>query len=267
MELTYTVLLSLVLMLSAAAGWMAQRRLSERHVSRESVESIRLLMGMLLTFSALVLGLLTSTAKQRFDGYNNDLSAYAAQLTELDHRLRGYGPETDTVRALLRSYTAASIADTWPGESPPSGQYPHLDRRAASAEGLEGVKLGDMLADVDDGIARLVPRDEFHRQTASRLRDRVMQTLEQRWQLIFSARSTVSWPFLLILATWLAIIFAIFGLTAPRNLVVRVAVGLAAISIASPMYLILKYNGVEGGLIEMSSRPMLTALSHMDRPD
>lgn len=267
MELFFTVLLALVLMLSATAGSVAQRRLSERHVSRDSVESVRLLMAMLVTFSALVLGLLTSTAKQRFDDYNNDLVAYGTQLTELDYRLRGYGTEADAARKLLRSYTAASIADTWPGEPAPSGQYPHLDRTAASGEGMEGTKLGDMLTDVDQAIERLAPSDGFHRQIADRLHDRIVKTIDQRWRLIFSARSTVSWPFLLILSVWLATIFAIFGLTAPRNLLIYVVVGLSAVSIASPMYLILEYNGVEGGLVQMSSRPMLTALSHMDRPD
>ena len=267
MELYFAALLAVVLMLSAALGWVAQRMLSERHVSRESAESIRLLMGMLLTFSALVLGLLTSTAQRRFDDYGNDFSAYGAQLTELDHRLRVYGPEADAARKLLRSYTAAAIADTWPEEPAPSGEYLHLDRAAASGGGMEGTKLGDMLADVDYGIERLAPTDEYHRQIAERLRDRALRTIEQRWKLIFSARSTVSWPFLKILAAWLAIIFAIFGLTAPRNPVIYVVVALSAISIASPFYLILAYNGVEGGSTRMSSQPMLTALAHMDRPD
>lgn len=102
MDILYPALLFLILLLSAAAGWAAQRRLHERHTSRETSESIRLLMAMLLTFSALVLGLLTSNAKERFDNYNNDLSAFGADLIELDHRLRVYGPDADEIRKLLR---------------------------------------------------------------------------------------------------------------------------------------------------------------------
>ena len=263
-EILYTGLLFLILLLSAAAGWAIQPKLRERHVTRESVDSVRLLMGMLLTFSALVLGVLTSTAKQRFDGYNGDLAAYATELTELDHRLRVYGPEAGAVRGLLRSYTAAAIADTWPREPAPPGRYPRFGRAGADL-GVEGASLGDMLAGVDDGIERLALPDDFHRQVAARLRDRVVHVMERRWQLIFSARSSVSWPFLVILTAWLSIIFGIFGLTAPRNGLITMVVALSALSIASPLYLILEYSGAQTGLLQLSSAPMIAALAHMDR--
>ena len=263
MDVTYTALLFLILLLSAALGWWAQQKLHERYVSQDAIESIRLLMGMLLTFSALVLGLLTSNAKQRFDGYNNDLSAFGVSLVELDHRLRTYGPEAEHIRALLRTYTAAAIADTWPGEALPSGRYPRFNR-GAGHESVEGTELGRMLADVDAQIERLAPADDYHRQVAGRLRSRVTQAIEQRWQLIFSARSTVSWPFLLVLTSWLSIIFAIFGLTSPRSRLVYAVVGLSALSIASPLYLILDYTQARTGLLKLSSFSMRTALAHMD---
>jgi len=266
LDIACTALLFLILLASAEIGWVAQRKLHERHVSRDAVESIRLLMGMLLTFSALVLGLLTSNAKQRFDGYNNDLSAFGVSLVELDHRLRTYGPDAQHIRALLRSYTAAAIADAWPEEAQPAGRYPRFDQ-ASGHDSVEGTELGRMLADVDTQIERLAPLDDYRRQVAARLRDRVTQAIEQRWQLIFSARSTVSWPFLLVLTSWLSIIFAIFGLTSPRNRLVYAVVGLSALSIASPLYLILDYTEARTGLLKLSSFSMRTALSHMDRDD
>ncbi len=265
MDVAYTFLLFLMLLASASGGWLAQSRLHERHVSAGSVEAVRLMIGMLLTFSALVLGLLTSSAKERFDGYNADLGAYSADLVELDHRLRLYGEEAAGIRVLLRSYTAAAIADTWPGEAPPAGQYPRL-RHAPGARSVEGEQLGDMLAAVDVAIEALAPADDFHRRIAARLSDRAALTIQQRWQLIFSARSTISWPFLLVLTSWLAIIFAVFGLTTPRNELVYVVVTLAALSIASPLYLILDYSGPLTGLLKLSSASMRTALVHMDRP-
>lgn len=264
MDIAYTALLFLILLVSVTIGWLAQHRLHERYVSRDAIESIRLLMGMLLTFSALVLGLLTSNAKQRFDGYNNDLSAFGVSLVQLDHRLRTYGPEAEPIRALLRTYTAAAIADTWPEEPLPPGQYPRFNR-GSGHESVEGTELGRMLADVDTAIEHLAPGDDYHRQVADRLRNRVTQAIEQRWQLIFSARSTVSWPFLLVLTSWLSIVFAIFGLTSPRSRLVYAVVGLAALSIASPLYLILDYTEARTGLLKLSSFSMRTALSHMDQ--
>lgn len=262
-DFLYPVLLFLVLLASMASGWAVQRRLHEQHVSRESVESVRLLTGMLLTFSALVLGLLTSSAKERFDGYNADLSAYAADLIELDHRLRVYGPGAEDIRVLLRRYTAAAIADTWPEEKPPAGDYPRFNHEVGPGS-VEGSALGAMLADIDVRIEHLALSDEFHRQVAARLQNRVTQAIQQRWQLILSAQSTISWPFLVILTCWLAIIFAVFGLTAPRNGLVYAVVLLAALSIASPLYLILDYSGPLTGLLKLSSAPMQIALVHMD---
>ena len=264
MDFLYTGLLVLILLLSVLLGWALRSRLDERHVSLETVDSARLLMTMLLTFAALVLGLLTSDAKNRFDVFNNNLSAFGTELIELDHRLRVYGPEANGIRTLLRSYTAAAIADSWPGEPLPSGQFPHL-AHGVDAPNVEAETLGDMLAEVDVQIGRLVPQNEFQRQTAERLRNRVTLTIEQRWILIFSTRSTISWPFLIVLTSWLSIVFAIFGLTSPRNRLIYAVVGLAALSIASPLYLIIDYSGALTGLLHLSSLPMRAALSHMDR--
>ncbi len=264
MNLVYTALLFVMLVASTMLGWLLRQRLHARFVSPESVDSVRLLMGMLLTFSALVLGLLTSNAKQRFDGYNNDLSAFGANLVELDDRLRMYGPEAAPMRAVLRSYTAAAIADSWPDEPAPAGSYPRI-AAAGVAGGVEGRQLGDMIAELDSGIEHLAPTDVFHIQIASRLRDRVAQIVQLRWRLIFSTRATVSWPFLLVLTAWLSIIFAIFGLTSPRNRVVYAVVLLSALSITSPFYLIIDYSEALSGLLMLSSTPLRAALEHMDR--
>ena len=264
MDFAWTGFLFAALLASAAAGWAAQAVLQERHVTRETVDSIRLIMGMLLTFSALVLGLLTSSAKQRFDGFNTDLSRYGAYLIELDHRLRVYGPEAEALRGMLRRYTASALADTWPQEPAPAGVYPRMSH-VAGEEHLESDALGDMLSALDSGIEHLAPPDSFHQITAARLRDRVALVIQQRWTLIFSARSTLSMPFLVILTAWLCIIYAILGLTAPRSRLVYAVVALSAVSIAAPLYLILYYDEAWTGQLQLSSEPIRSALAHMDQ--
>ena len=266
MELVYTILLVLILMASAWIGWAIRKRIHQRHVSREALDSILLLMGMLVTFSALVLGLLTSGAKQRFDGLNDNMSAFATSLIELDHRMRLYGSEGDPIRASLRTYTAAAIADSWPGETPPTGQYPRFGRSPASA-GIERLQLGQMLSQIDVALDKLDPTDDYHRRLAERLRDRAEQAIQQRWNLIFAAQSTISWPFLLILTAWLSIIFAMFGMASPPGRLVYAVVALSAVSIASPLYLILDYSSALDGLLMISSEPLRAALNHMDGPE
>lgn len=265
MDLAYALLLVATLLVAGAAGSLARRRLDPRHLSPESIDSIRLIMGMLLTFSALVLGLLTSNAKQRFDGLGDDLAAFSADLIQLDHRLRTYGPDAAEIRTLLRQYTAAAIADSWPAEPRPTGDYPTV-RHTGQPTGIEAAQLGALLDRIDERIAQLAPADDFHRQTAARLRDRVTSLIQRRWNLILTANATIAWPFLLTLAMWLSIIFAIFGMTSPPGRVVRIVMALAALSIASPLYLIVDYSGALEGAIALSSQPMRAALAHMDAP-
>jgi hypothetical protein len=254
-----------ILLVSAFFGAWVQTLLPTHHRSRDTVDSVRLVMSMLLMLSALVLGLLTSSAKARHDDQVANLEKYSVDLIELDQRLRQYGPDACEIRARLRAYTAAAIADTWPNEPLPTGTYPRPGDLGQTA-GVESYTLGDRLAGVDRMIEELAPTDPFHQQTAERLRARVADNLQQRWRLIESAHSTISWPFLTVLIFWLVIIFAIFGLSSPRNALVYVVVILCAVSVSSSLYLIQEFDAPQTGLLQVPSQSLRDALSHMDRP-
>ena len=76
---------------------------------------------LLVTFTAIVLGLLTTSVKAGFDAAYSARGDDAAQLAQLDRCLRDYGPETAPIREQLRGYVAAVIASTWPDEPRPAG--------------------------------------------------------------------------------------------------------------------------------------------------
>src|SRR5580698_8948911 len=116
MTLLLPTILFLVLCCSTVAGFRLRRVLAERHFNRDTLDSMRLVITMLVTFAALVLGLLTSSVKARFDRQTDVMRSYGINLIELDQGLRDYGPDADPARALVRSYTAAAIFDTWPDE-------------------------------------------------------------------------------------------------------------------------------------------------------
>src|ERR1700760_1252665 len=159
-ELLNATLLLFVLLGSTAAGLWLRPLLSERHSTRETFELIQLVTTMLVTFAALVLGLLTSSAKTSFDQMNNDLRGLGSDLIQLDQCLRDYGPATDTARALLRSYTAAAIASTWTDEPPPAGDYypRHLPRTEDDSR-MESITLGTMLDHVGQVLRGLAPTE------------------------------------------------------------------------------------------------------------
>jgi uncharacterized membrane protein YuzA (DUF378 family) len=264
-EDSIAVLLLVLLLLSSALGLFLQGRLADRHRTRDTVDSIRLVISILVTLTALVLGLLTSSVKTAFDDFGGRLRGYGADIIALDERLREYGDAATPARALLRTYTAAAIADTWPTEPKPAGSYPtHLKSFAPGT--IEAEELSALLLKIDSAIRRLEPADKFHQQLANQLEARMTQTLELRWRLIETAQSTVSWPLLFLMTSWLVMIFAVFGLSSPRNRVIYATIFLCALSVSSAVFLILELDSPLTGWIIVSSEPLRDALQHIDAP-
>src|SRR5471032_2256548 len=122
-ELETSVVVFLCLLAATGLGVFVRPLLPEEHKAHETVQLLKLVVGMLVTFAALVLGLLTASSKTVFDTTTTDIRTYAAELIQLDNSLREYGPEADAPRRVLRAYTAAAIASTWAQEPPPPGDY------------------------------------------------------------------------------------------------------------------------------------------------
>jgi hypothetical protein len=260
---TWTAAVVLLLLLaSSAVGFVLQTALRERHRSRDTTDAIRLVISMLLTFTALVLGLLTSSVKASYDQFDSRLRGYASDLTQLDMRMREYGDGADAIRGVLRTYVAAAIADTWRGEPKPDGIYPVF----APSPSYERRALGDLLLDVDVAIRKLEPADDFHRKLADSLAAQMADALQQRWQLVVTPQDTISTPLLILMTSWLMMIFGVFGLSSPRNAVVYVTIVLCALSLSSAVYLILDLDRPLEGTIKVSSSPMRDALRHIDVP-
>ena len=100
------------LLCASALGVYLQRKLAEQHRSKETGDHVRLIISILVTFTAVVLGLLISSVKSSYDQFESRVNALAGDITELDVRLREYGEDSAPIRAKLRTYVAAAIADT-----------------------------------------------------------------------------------------------------------------------------------------------------------
>ena len=95
------------LLCASALGVCLQRKLAEQHRSKETGDHVRLIISILVTFTAVVLGLLISTVKSSYDQFESRVNALAGDITELDVRLREYGEDSAPIRAKLRTYVAA----------------------------------------------------------------------------------------------------------------------------------------------------------------
>jgi hypothetical protein len=263
LDLGSTALLLVLLLAAAAAGHFVRSCLPERHRSRDSVELVQVTINLLVTFTAIVLGLLTTSVKAGFDWAYNARGTYAAELAQMDERLRQYGPATAPIREQLRAYVAAVIASTWPDEKPPAGvKYPDVSHLPLTGESHV---LGDIINDVGREINLLEPKDPLHQRLQSECEQRYSDLVKARWAVIEGERQSISSPFYWVLVLWLVILFASLGLTAPANPVTILVVTLSAISITVAVFVIIDLDLPYGGLFSIPSTSMRNALADMMR--
>ncbi|MEB0048316.1 MULTISPECIES: hypothetical protein [unclassified Pseudomonas] len=111
-HLVIALIVFLCLSGSALLGSYVRQRLPSQHLSDESVAVLKLATGLIATLSALVLGLLVSSAKGTFDTTNAEVQGAAAKVVEFDRLLARYGMETQEIRTQLKHNYAEVV---WTG--------------------------------------------------------------------------------------------------------------------------------------------------------
>jgi hypothetical protein len=101
----------------ALFGMFLRAVLPERHLNSDARDVIKVAMAMIATLAALVLGLLTASAKSSLDDKESQLRSVAAQVVLLDRTMAAYGGETKEARDLLKYTVATRISQIWPEEN------------------------------------------------------------------------------------------------------------------------------------------------------
>ncbi len=250
-----------ILLLGASGvGMYLHDQLGEQHRTSETKDHVRLVVSILVTFTALVLSLMLSEVKGSFDTFDTRLRAFAGDVSNLDIHLREYGPDAQPIRVMIRKYVAASIADSWRDEPPPSGDFPRFDGPA----GVEQPELGALLIQADAAIHKLDPPDRFHQRLTDSLSNQIDETLRARRQLLETSHDTIAWPLMLAMCAWLAVVFGVFGLLSPRNAVVYLSIVICAICVASAIFLIDDFDSPIDGLLRAPSNSMRATLARID---
>jgi hypothetical protein len=227
-------------------------RLPEHHLDSYSKEVVRLVMGLIATITALVLGLLISSAHSAYDAQQAEVQQLSVRVHQIDRILAHFGPEAIAPRELLRRIVAADIARIWPIDGTGGAQYAPLSAQQ-EAEGLF------------DGIATLSPKTDLQRLGQNRALQLLASIGETRRLMVEQAQTGLPWPFLLVLVSWLTILFFGFGLFARFNATVVVALFVGSLSVAGAVFLILEMNQPYGGWMATPSAPLRNALTQMDR--
>jgi hypothetical protein len=260
-ETLWTSVLVILLVTGAAAGFVLRSVVPEPHRNQPTIEFLRIVTALLVTFAALVMSLILASVRNSYDAAFHDRSHYASSLAELDACMRNYGPELAVARLKLHGYVGAVIASTWPDEPPPQGVvYP--DTTGMPALG-EVPTLAAIIDEIGMAIDQLAPADPLHRSLATRCAADYRESVSARWAVIEDIHGSLSAPFAAVLVFWLTLVFLSFGLQSPRNRLAGVAIGIAIVSVASVMFVILDLDLPYGGLFGIPSTSMRLALADM----
>ncbi len=263
-ELWSAVLVFALLCGTAGLGCYIRPRRPEPHRASETFQPMQVMIAMLVTFAALVLGLLTASAKTTYDRAAVDRQDYALELTQLDQCLRNIGPEGDAARSILGRYTASVVATTWPGEPRPTGiEYP--DMTGIPRTGASPV-LRILMNQIEIELRHMDHLDRFQEGVRQDCLAVYRNVTRARLAVIESVSGRISVPFHNVLVFWLMIIFATLGLVAPRNSLSLIGIVLSAISLSSALFVIADLSRPYGGLFSISSQDMRTALTQMMAP-
>ena len=198
--------------------------------------------------SALVLGLLVSTAKALYDAKRAQLAQMGADLILLDRSraLSLYGSETKEARA-LHDLVADSIDQ--------------IDSLRGTLVKHESSELRVGAADFYQMVQRLSPVNEEQKSLKAEALRISFDVAHIRALALARESSSIPKPFLVVLVFWLAVLFAGFGLFAPRNLTGVTTLCICALSASAALYLILDMDEPLTGLMQVSIEPLRNALA------
>ena len=229
-------------------GGRLARLLPEEQLSADSKDAVKLAMGLIATMTAVLLGLLITSAKGTYDTAQSEVMQMAAKVALLDRVLRLYGPETMDARRAVRDAVAEGVRRTWPAK--PSGRV-RLDPNE---------QMGDAVYAAIHGLS---PHDETQRTLKTEATTLMSQLAELRSLLQAQAVPSVSKALLIALVSWLVIIFLGFSLVVPANTTSTLALIAGAFSVACAMFLILELDHPFAGVLRIPSDPMVNTLDHL----
>lgn len=237
---------------AALVGMFLRKRVPGEYQVPESKEVVRLVMGLVVTTVALALGLLVGSAKSFFDTQNAEMAQLAANYVMLDQMLALYGPEANDARAELRTVLERRIQAR--------------DQLSGTNETYSEIKSGAKVGgSIIEKIHALSPKDDDQRFFKQQCLSLEVQLGQLRW--LMYEQNTVPFPsFLLVtLIAWLIVLYASFGIFAPRNPLVLVGFLASALAVCAAILLILQMYHPQRGLIRVSDAPLRAAMQQLGR--
>ncbi len=239
-----SIITLVALCLAILVGHQIRRTLPDRRLNDETKDTVKLSMGLVGTLTALLLGLLISSAKNSYDTQRSQVTQMVAKVAVLNRVLALYGDETLPARKLFRLAIEDAIRRLWPKD------------RNASAQLQPNTQVADS---VYFEIEALTPANDRQQKLKAIAETNAVDIAQQRALLVAQSERSVSAPMLLVLASWLIIIFASFSLLAPPNLMANLALVISSIAVAGAIFLLLELDQPFDGLLRIPNREMVNA--------
>lgn len=237
----------------ALAGFFVQRFLPSHHLSKESLDSVKLGAGLIATMAALILGLLVSSSKGTYDRVNILINEAAANSISLHQTLKNFGPEADPLREILIDRIRRIGNDIWPED-------PRVSIKGSAAFKNESSILG---------LTRLITELKATSAAALEMRRNALELASQlnqdRWQIAVESTSKLPLPLVVIPVFWITFLTFVYGIFSPRNATVIMVLFFCSVSISGAIFLICEMSMPLDGSIKVPSQPFRTALELMRR--
>ena len=231
----------------ALAGMHLRRVLPDGLLGPEAKDVIRLATGLLVTMTALVLGMLVSTANSSYQDRKNELAEMGSNFVLVDSLLASYGPDAKAIRIELRDLAEKGLNRVWPSDAPQGSLQPPNN--------------GQFFY---DHVRSLVPKDDTQAAVKASVISASVSLRHTYWLMFLGTeQNSLSIPLLLVVVSWLTVIFISFGLFAPGNKVVVVTLVACALAVSAAVFIIMEMYTPFSGIMRISSAPLRNALSMM----
>jgi hypothetical protein len=232
----------------ALFGMFLRTLLPQNHLSDNSKGVVMVAMGLVATMTALVLGLLISSAKNSFDTLSSEIIGTSSKVILLDRLLANYGQDTKEARDLLRNI----VADA-------------LDRieREKSADPMHSIIPSAEIDRLYDKIHGLLPKDDRQGSLRAEALGILREVRQTRWLIYEQQSASIPLPVLILLVSWLTVLFISFGLYAPANGTVIVSLLASAVSVSGAIFLIVELYTPHYALVKLSGATLRTAFTQL----
>ena len=208
---------------------------------------MKLAMGLVATMTALVLGLLVSSAKGAYDTERSEVIQMAAKVTFLGRCWQLRTGSCRRPRAASRQRRGRNSANLAGRHAPTGTLTPNMQ--------AGNIAYG--------AIHALSPHNDMQSALKAQAATLAVDVAQIRSLLAAQSVPSVSKPMLIILVLWLVIIFVGFSVLAPPNATAILALMVSALAVSGAIFLILELDQPFGGLIGISSEPMVNALHQL----